>query len=296
MLEGVAGQGGVVGLDVELEILLQAVGAEEGDAAGDVEIVLVLGRLLRLRLDEELALEPDLLGMGDRHVEEGREVVLLAFQVGVEEGFIPLAAAPEDVVLAVQLEGDLERLLHLRGGVGEDMGIGIGGRARHVAGVGEEIGGAPEELHAGRLLQLLGMGDDLVEVAVRLGEGAALGGDVAVVEGVEGGSDLGEELEGGVHPVLGDGDGVLALFPGTDDGAGAEGIGAGSAEGVPIGDGEAEMVLEGLAVDHLVGIVVAEGERGGGAGALVGDAGNLGEVGFAHGTGFIFHSIGGQIA
>jgi hypothetical protein len=61
VLEGVAGERGVVGLDVELEVLLQAVGAQEGDAAGDVEVVLVLGRLLRLGLDQELALEADLL-------------------------------------------------------------------------------------------------------------------------------------------------------------------------------------------------------------------------------------------
>ena len=60
MLEGVAGERRVVGLDVELEMLVEAVGAQEGDAAGDVEIVLVLRRLLRLRLDEELALEADL--------------------------------------------------------------------------------------------------------------------------------------------------------------------------------------------------------------------------------------------
>jgi hypothetical protein len=61
VLEGVAGQRRVVGLDVELEVLLEAVGAQEGDPAGDVEVVLVLGRLLRLGLDQELALEADLL-------------------------------------------------------------------------------------------------------------------------------------------------------------------------------------------------------------------------------------------
>jgi hypothetical protein len=70
VLEGVAGEGGVVGLDVELEVLFEAVGAEEGDAAGDVEVVLVLGRLLRLGLDEELALEADALGVIHGHVQE----------------------------------------------------------------------------------------------------------------------------------------------------------------------------------------------------------------------------------
>ena len=55
MLERVAGEGGVVGLDVELEMLVEAVGPQEGDAGGDIEIVLVLGGLLRLGLDQELA-------------------------------------------------------------------------------------------------------------------------------------------------------------------------------------------------------------------------------------------------
>jgi hypothetical protein len=88
---------------LNLKMLLQAVGAQEGDAAGDVEVVLVLGRLLRLGLDEELALEADALGVVDRHVDERGEVVLLALQVGVEERLVTLAAAPEDVVFAAEL-------------------------------------------------------------------------------------------------------------------------------------------------------------------------------------------------
>jgi hypothetical protein len=103
VLEGVAGQRGVVGLDVELEMLFQPVGAQEGDAARHVEIVLVLGRLLRLGLDQELALEADLLRVIDRHVQERGEVLLLALQVGVEQRLVALAAAPEDVVLAAEL-------------------------------------------------------------------------------------------------------------------------------------------------------------------------------------------------
>ena len=43
----------------------------------------MLGRLLRLGLDVELALEADLLLVIDRHVEESREVVELALHVGV---------------------------------------------------------------------------------------------------------------------------------------------------------------------------------------------------------------------
>jgi hypothetical protein len=97
--------------------------------------------------------------------------------------------------------------------------------------------------------------------------------------------DFLEKFEGCVHADLGDGDGILALLPRADDGAGTEGIGAGAAESVPVGDGEAQVLLHGFAVDDLGGVVVAEGERVGGAGALVGDGLDLGEVGggFFHG-------------
>src|SRR5262249_48938534 len=58
---GVAREGGVVGLDIELEIVGEAVRAKEGNHGGSVEVVLVGSRLLGLRLDQELAVEADLL-------------------------------------------------------------------------------------------------------------------------------------------------------------------------------------------------------------------------------------------
>src|SRR5262249_25460501 len=51
----------VVGLHVQLEMIRQAVAAQEGDHGGGVEVVLMDRRLLRLRLDQELAGETDLL-------------------------------------------------------------------------------------------------------------------------------------------------------------------------------------------------------------------------------------------
>ena len=129
VLEAVPRERGVVRLDVELEMLFEAEGAEEGDAARDVEIVLVFRRLLRLRLDQELTLEADALGVIDRQVQERSKVVLFAFQIGVEQRLVALAPAPENIVLAAEFLGDFERLLHLRGGIGEDVGVGIRGGA-----------------------------------------------------------------------------------------------------------------------------------------------------------------------
>lgn len=61
VLVRVAGQRGVVGLDVELEVLREAVLVQEGHDRLGVVVVLVAGGLLGLGLDQELALEADLL-------------------------------------------------------------------------------------------------------------------------------------------------------------------------------------------------------------------------------------------
>ena len=64
----------------------QLVLPQEVQAGGGVGVVLVLGRLHRLRLDVKLALEADLLLVLDGHVEERGQVIQLAFHVGVPEG------------------------------------------------------------------------------------------------------------------------------------------------------------------------------------------------------------------
>jgi hypothetical protein len=48
MVERVASEGRVIGLNVELERFFEPVRAEECDAARDIEVVLMLRRLLRL--------------------------------------------------------------------------------------------------------------------------------------------------------------------------------------------------------------------------------------------------------
>ena len=155
VLHGVAGQRGVIGFQVQLDVLGQAVGPQEVDAGGRVEIVLMLGRLLGLGLEIELALEADLLGIVDGHVHERGQVIQLALHVGVEQVLIAFAAAPEDIAGPAQLLGHFERLLDLGGGVGEGVGIGAGGGAVHVARIGEQVGRAPQQLDAGPLLLLL---------------------------------------------------------------------------------------------------------------------------------------------
>src|SRR6266705_6499831 len=59
LLERMAGENGVVLLDVELDVFQKIVALKEAIAGGNVEIVLVLGRLLGLGLDQDRPLETD---------------------------------------------------------------------------------------------------------------------------------------------------------------------------------------------------------------------------------------------
>ena len=141
----------------------------------------------------------------------------------------------------------VERVLHLRRGVGEDIRVGIGRGARHEAAVGEEVRRAPEELHLRRLHLLRKDVGDRADVAVRFRQRRALRRDVAVVEGEEGHAEQLEHLEGDIGLELR----LLhrVAEPRPQEGRAAERIGAGPGEGVPVADGEAEVILHALAED-----------------------------------------------
>ena len=99
MFKTVAGQRGVVRLDVHLHFFFQAIGEEEAVDGFDVEIILMLGRLMRLGFDQDIALETDLVLMLDDHLQEAAKLCLFLFQVGVEQAVIAFTAAPQHIVL-----------------------------------------------------------------------------------------------------------------------------------------------------------------------------------------------------
>ena len=62
----------------------------------------MLGWLLRLWLDQDRALEADLVLVFDHHVQEAAHLVQFTLQIGVEQGFIALATTPEHIVFAAK--------------------------------------------------------------------------------------------------------------------------------------------------------------------------------------------------
>ena len=260
VLEAVARQGGVVRLDVDLEVLgRQAVALEERVHRRRVVVVLVLRRLIRLRLDEQRALEADLVLVLDDQVHEAPELIELALHVGVEQRLVAFAAAPEHVVLAAQLLRDLEGLLHLRGGVGEHLGIGVGRGARHVARVREQVGRPPQQLDAGALHVACQHVDDPIEDVVGLRQRRALPARRR---------DRGNRRTG--TPSFSKNSKPTAAFssasssgspvamPGRVERAGAEHVEAVPDEGVPVADRHPQVVLHALAAHDAVLVVVAE--------------------------------------
>src|ERR1700724_2160360 len=127
VLEGVAGQGGVVDLDVGPDLLLEPEALEEGVEGGGVEIVLVLGGLAGLGLHQDRAFESAAVLVVDDEGEEPAQLLQLVLDVRIEEGLVALPAAPEDVVLPAELASGVHGLLDLRGRHGKDLRVRIGG-------------------------------------------------------------------------------------------------------------------------------------------------------------------------
>ena len=145
--------------------------------------------------------------------------------------------------------------------------------------MGEQVGRAPQQAHAGLLLEAGGPLHQLGQVGRRLGERGSGRGHVDVVEAVERHAELGEELEGGV--LLGPGRlhrvGARRQ-PRPVEGAGAEDVEPVPVEAVPVADGEAEMVFHAAAGHHPVLVVPAERQRIVRVGTEEGDgAGDVGE-------------------
>ena len=277
VLHLVAGQRGMVGFNVHLHMLLQAVGPEEVDAGGAVEIVLMLGGLTRLRLEVELTGEADFLGVGDRHVHEPGEVIHLPLHVGIPQALVALAAAPECVALAAEGERHFQRLLHLRGGIGKDLRIAAGGGTMHIAGIAEQVGRAPEKLDAGAFLMQFQARGHRIEMAIRLRQCFPFGSHIAVVEAVKPDAEFLHELKRHLHPGQSPFQRVAAGFPGAEHGRRTEGIAAGAAERMPVRHSKPQVVAHRHPLHQFAGIIVAKRQHVFGGRALEADGADLGK-------------------
>ena len=258
MFERMARKDRVALFDVHLNLTLQPELLEETVNGGDIEIILVFGGLLRLRLHQNGAFEADLVFVLHRHLQEPSGLLAFAFEVGVQQGFIALAPAPKHIVPAVQLVGRIHTGFDRRRGPGKDLRVRVGGRARHKAAVTKEVRGAPKQLGLGAFHLGAEVVDDLFEITQALGECIAFGADVGIVPAEERRVQQVEHFKRhiGLEPRH-----VHRLAkPRAVKCLAAEGIAAGPRKGMPIGHSKAQVVFHPFAHDHFVRIVVAKGQ------------------------------------
>ena len=279
VLEVVAGEGCVVDLDVDLHLVLEAVALQEGEARLRVVVVLMLRGLLRLGLEQDRAAEADVVLVLDDLVQEPAELIELSREVGVEEGLVAFAAAPEDIVLASEAVGDIHAVLHLGGRTGVDLGVRVGGGTGHVPRVAEQAGRAPQQTDTGALHMGGHVVGEFVQVGGLLGKRRAGGSDIVVVEAEVRDAELLEELEGGCHLGAGRFHRLeVGGEPRAVERAVAEDIVARPVERVPVAHRHAQVLGHRLLADHTISVVPTERKRVVGFRALEADGlGHRGE-------------------
>ena len=254
-------QCGVVNLDVNLEVLVKSVCAEESDNGLGVNIVLVLCRLHRLGLDEECALESLCTCIVAGHLEHCCHMLFLTLHIGVQEAHVTLAATPEYVALATQLDCCIDSVLDLNHSAGCNVKVRVGGSAVHITLVSKYVGCSPKELDAGLCLFLLEVCDNLLEVLLVLLDCVSLCYEVNIVEAVIADSEFLHELEACVNFVLSCLYRIRISVPREALCAGTELVAALCAQCVPPSHSELEPVLHLLSTYFLLRIIVMEGHR-----------------------------------
>ena len=185
----------MIRLNVDLDLVLQAVAAQKAVDRGHVVVVLVFGRFARFGFNQNRAFETDFVFVLNHHVHEAAHLVQLMADAGVEQRFITFAAAPQHVVLAAEFVCGIHRFLDLQGGHGKNLWVRIGGRARHEAPVTEQIGCAPQQLDTCGLLlgaQNVDHGTQMIHAVTRR---STLRSHIAVVKAVVRRAQLAEKFK-----------------------------------------------------------------------------------------------------
>ena len=271
VLERVASERRVVGLDIDLDLVFQTKAPEEAIDCLRVEIILVLGRFVRFGLDQNRAGKADPVLVIDHQLQKSAEVFLFDADIGVENGVVSFAAAPQHVIGPAKAMRCFERVAHLAGGKGEHLRIRIGCRACHIALVAEQVGGPPQQFATVCRLKFLQMIDRTCKTRAEIADAFSRRHHVDIVEAVKRHIEFLHKrqrrfaLGTRCRFVL------RACEPWPVERARAKHIATRPAERVPETHGKAQVVFQTLAHDHAVLVVPAIGKVVGGFGPLVTD-------------------------
>ena len=182
----------------------------------------------------------------------------LLLQVRIEEGRITFPSAPEDIGAAAERDGRVERPSHLGRGMREDERVRIRRGAVRIPRMAEEVRRAPEKRDSGLFLERGSLRYHAIQVLLSLRRSRSLGSDIAIVKAIEVDTELFEQLEGCVHRRLGGDDSIRFPSPRSGESRAPECIGAGSAQRMPVANGETKMLGHRLACDHARLVIVTE--------------------------------------
>jgi len=210
------------------------------------------------------------------------QVVFLTLHLGVQEGVVALAAAPEYITGTAELDGGVNRVLDLDGGAGDHVELRVRGGAVHVTLVAEHVGRAPEVLDAGFLHLLHQVVGDVLHAGFVLGDVFAVFHQVDIMEAEVLDAQFLHDLEAGICLGAGAAVGALAFVPLVGTGLAAEGVSGSLSQGVPPSHGELEPVLHGLAADDALGLIVMECKGVLALSSLEGNLADCGEILFCH--------------
>src|SRR5690606_1164483 len=157
--------------------------------------------------------------------------------------------------------------------------IGVGGGTIHIAGMGKQVSGTPQDLDVvfGLFVQRI-VGYE-IESFPEFRKVCSLLDQVHVVKAVIRNPEFGDEFEGCVHFLERSFFSGKTFVPGQRPRTPSEWIATISAEAMPVGYGKSKVVGHAFGTDHFIGIVKPIGEGVGGIGSFVPNGWNMGKVG-----------------
>ncbi|CAH0323988.1 hypothetical protein SRABI106_04482 [Rahnella aquatilis] len=147
-------QCGVVGLDIHFDLFFQAKLFQEAIDGSNIIIILMLGRFLRFRFDQQGALEANFVFVLNDHLHEATQLFAFLTKISIEQGFVAFTAAPQHVIFSPQLFGGIHGVHNLRCGPGINFWIRIGRRACAVTWIGEAVSCTPQQFYTAGFLLL----------------------------------------------------------------------------------------------------------------------------------------------
>src|SRR5690606_34814607 len=101
MLERMSCQCRMVYFDIQFEIFIQSMLSQKANYRSCIVIILMLGRLHRLRLDEECSFETILSSIVPCYSKELSKMLSLTLHICIEQRHIAFTTSPEHIILTI---------------------------------------------------------------------------------------------------------------------------------------------------------------------------------------------------